>query len=308
MIIGGHVARPHHKGPNCTNRGTKRTGTNVWALTRTQPQTHNLHSRRAPTLRTLKTPSSARMYTQNEQDRAPLSQVPLCEEEAVTAYMRDSHGWSLAKCVDLQTSGRQRLFAELQQFMMEGKTTQVQMKLLHKIGEAITGERAPWICVLDCALQLLLTTTDIGLTILQKQMLGLSAAAVADMDVAARAHQGCKHLKKWTRMRGRKTSSERVMTRRPSRRPLRQSLWTLHHQLTPSGSSSWHCALPTAAGHRSSLGWAGLGEVALCSPSSATEEAREARRAQQKAVHERRRRLVPLVGKMTSSEAQLGTH
>ena len=49
------------------------------------------------------------MYTQDEQDRGPaLSQVPLCEEEAVTAYMRDSHGWSLAKCVDLQTGGRQR--------------------------------------------------------------------------------------------------------------------------------------------------------------------------------------------------------
>ena len=27
VIIGGHVARPHHKAPNCTNRGTKRTGT-----------------------------------------------------------------------------------------------------------------------------------------------------------------------------------------------------------------------------------------------------------------------------------------
>ena len=34
--------------------------------------------------------------------------MPLCEEEAVTAYTRDSHGWSLAKCVDLQIGGRQR--------------------------------------------------------------------------------------------------------------------------------------------------------------------------------------------------------
>ena len=47
------------------------------------------------------------MYTQNEQDLG-FSLVPLCEEEAVTAYMRDPHGRCLAKCVDLQTGGRQR--------------------------------------------------------------------------------------------------------------------------------------------------------------------------------------------------------
>ena len=60
----------------------------------------------------------------------------------------------------------QCLFAELEQFMMEGKTMQVQMK----IDEATTGERA-------------------GLTILRTPILGLSAAAVADMDVAASAYR-----------------------------------------------------------------------------------------------------------------------
>ena len=135
------VSRPHHKTPNCTNRGAKRTGRNVWALTRTQPQTHNLHSRRASTLCTLKTISSARMYTQNEQDPCPsLSSALVC---------RSSNRWASA----------QWSFAELQQFIVEGKTTQVQMELLHQIDEAITDERALWICVLDCARQLLLTTT-----------------------------------------------------------------------------------------------------------------------------------------------------
>ena len=261
------------------------------------------------------------------------------------------------------------------------------MELLHQIDEAITGERAPWICVLDCARQhiaapflaeakkelpwcrfcfvpanstgwnqpldiaymrsykahltsaasqmlarqLLLTTTDTGLskedvsrTILRTQILGLSAAAVADMDVAARAYQCWKHLKgvdvettlaaadalhakgslfgdagaapdvdederphdifgggddeeelESEEVRGEEEPLEvtpegvtvpaaaLATPSSPSRRRFRQSLWTLHHQLHPSGASSWHCALPTAAGHPSSLGWAGLGEVLL---------------------------------------------
>ena len=53
-----------------------------------------------------------------------------------------------------------------------------------------------------------LSSALIGFTILRTQFLGLSAAAVADMDVASRAYQCSKHLKKWTRMRGRMTSSE----------------------------------------------------------------------------------------------------
>ena len=61
--------------------------------------------------------------------------------------------------------------------------------------KALLTTAASWML----ARQLLLTTTDIGLskedvrkTILRTQILGLSAAAVAD--VAARAYQGWKHL------------------------------------------------------------------------------------------------------------------
>ena len=111
---------------------------------------------------------------------------------------------SISKQVGVSAVVFQCLFSELQQFIMEGKTTQVQMELLHQIDEAITGEGGPWVCVLDCARQLLLT--DIGLTILRTQriwmwQLGLIRAVEAfeEVDGDGRPHDIFGAPLKWSK-------------------------------------------------------------------------------------------------------------
>ena len=54
---------------------------------------HTAHTENAKQCKTSKTGAPSLSLS--------LSLVPLCEEEVVTAYVHDSHGWSLAKCVDL---------------------------------------------------------------------------------------------------------------------------------------------------------------------------------------------------------------